>query len=359
LAAPPLKTLARIVLVGSVALLTACPPPEEPLVPDAGPGRKCVGGFLRPDGTCEAKCDPSKCVANNTCVDNKCALKCTSHDQCQKYSQSCLPANEDDTNASIFVCTNVPPTEYGDPCPNGNECALNRFCYSKGPGDALSYCTMTCLQDTHCPAGYECGFIRLPYSLCGVSGIGNNNHCGRTDAPCVDPASVPADGSGDIVRGAFCLQQRMCLKKDICASCQTDVDCSWAALPLDCVDTPESGKRCLLKCTQETDCDQDKTCQNGYCTPKTGSCTGGGFCESCRFDFDCAHYDGGYACLGNENGFHGAERACIDVRLSTPCSSSQDCPLSAGGQRGSCVNTSQGGRCFAPYNETSGSYSCY
>jgi hypothetical protein len=337
-----------IVALGVLYAAGCSPLPE---VTDAGEPRKCVGGVLKPDGTCEAKCDPSRCVANNTCVGNKCVLKCSSHTQCQRYSQSCLPTVEDDTQAAVNVCTNVETVFYGDPCPFGEECAAGLYCNRTGPGDGRSYCTPTCLADPDCPAGYECGFVRDPRELCGVSGLGESSLCGgeNNTEPCLDTSVAPTDNSGEFVRGAICLQHRLCLKKEACAQCQTDLDCSWAGL--DCVSAGADGKRCFARCIQDSDCDADKLCGEGHCIPKAGSCTGDGFCSGCRSDMDCTF---GFTCYQ----LHGNEKGCVDLRTPTSggCTSDLDCPLSPGGRRGLCIS---GGRCLPPLDQNTNALSCW
>ncbi len=304
-------------------------PPPEP--------RKCVGGVVRPDGTCEAKCDPSKCHANNTCVDNKCALTCDAHSDCNAYSQECRPAVEDDSGVQVFTCQNVPVREFGDPCPNGDECPT---CFRTGPGDAKSYCTMTCEADADCPGGYECGMVRDPHEICGTN-KGNSGFCGETDEPCIPQAELANHG---LVEGDLCAYKKMCLKKDACATCQSDVDCSWTGTK--CVAQETGEQRCAMECGQDSDCEADKLCMNGFCQPRFGACESvePRFCGPCRSDADCG--GGTWACLR----LHGNEMACIDLSFPIACSSDQDCPLSPGGKRGDCVNVGSRNGCYAPNN---------
>jgi hypothetical protein len=326
-----------------VALGVACSPdpgPATPPVPDAGPQpepKKCVGGVILEDGTCVAKCDKSKCVPGNTCVDNKCTLECTAHHQCKQYTQSCLASKEDDTERAIFVCTDVPLVEYGDPCPFGTGCA--GVCESAGPGDARSYCTVDCRKDADCPGGYECGWVRDPRNICGTN-VGNNTACGTTDQPCVPPEQVTAENG--LSSDSFCLQQQRCLKREVCAPCQTDVDCSWG-FNLACVQLLD-GKRCLQRCGQSTDCEQDKVCSGGFCSPQTDACTGNQFCSPCRYDLDCP---APYVC----GKLHGNERGCVHPRTTGFCTSNSQCPLTPNGKQGLCLAPYQGatsGFCSAP-----------
>ena len=96
------------------------------------------------DGTCEAKCDPAKCLQQapmgddpgfkNTCVNNKCQLVCTTQKDCFNQTgdnsgylantQTCASAVEDGTKAAVTVCqSNGKARGFGTPCPHGWECA--------------------------------------------------------------------------------------------------------------------------------------------------------------------------------------------------------------------------------------------
>lgn len=345
-------------LVATLGVACSAPPPPPPVVDAGEPPKKCVGGVIR-DGVCEAKCDASKCLPGNTCVDNRCVLKCAAHSECEKYTQSCLPAKEDDTGADIFTCQDVTPLEYGDPCPFGYECSGH--CHTAGPGDARSYCTVSCNVDAECPGGYECGFERAKQAVC-VNGTvvhGNSNLCDvPAGAPCVERSVIEQPDSG-YVEEDFCLQKKVCLKRESCAPCQSDVDCSWG-FDLGCAITPD-GSRCLVRCGQDSDCDDDKACVGGHCTPRAGdSCIGGGFCSPCRFDTDCGTNE---VCMS----LYGNEKACIDPRLSITCNSDADCPTGPSGAHGACLDfrqqvpstSSAYHRCYAPWSETKSAFSCY
>jgi hypothetical protein len=310
----------------------ACSPAPEPQEP-----QKCVGGVIRPDGTCEAKCVPDRCVANNTCVDNKCVLKCEAHSDCLPYSQECLPEVEDDTGAQIFTCQDVPVREFGDPCPNGNECDV---CFRSGPGDAKSYCTLLCEADADCPGGYECGMVRDPHEICGTN-KGNSGFCGTTSEPCIPSEELANYG---LVEGDLCAYKKMCLKKDVCATCETDVDCSRTGTS--CVPTESGELRCAVGCGQDSDCEADKTCWEGHCLPRFGTCESAEprFCAPCRYDADCG--GGTWGCIP----LHGAEKACIDLSFPVACDTDADCPLSPGGRRGDCISVGSRKGCYAPSN---------
>ncbi len=331
-----MKLLLPALLLAAVTVACSSDPGQEP--PDAGEPRRCVGGIILEDGTCVAKCDPSKCLPGNTCVDNKCTLECTGHSQCARYTQSCLPAKEDDSGRDIQVCTKVEPMEYGDPCPFGTGCS--DVCHSTGPGDSRSYCTVACAGDEECPAGYECGRARVARPICDT-GKGNNAICGQTKEACITREEIEASG-GRFVEGEFCLEERRCLKRDTCASCETDVDCSWG-VNLRCRELLD-GKRCLPICTEDSDCESDKQCEGAFCRPKSGACTGTQFCSPCRYDADCPET---MVC----EILRGTERACVHPKKTGFCTSSAECPTTSTGKRGVCLAPYQGatsGYCNAP-----------
>ena len=331
------------------AALAACSPSSQS---DAGQPRVCVGGVIRADGGCEAKCVASKCLANNTCVDNACALKCSSHLECDVFAQRCVAATEDDTDAGVEVCAAAPVRQIGAPCPAG-ECPAPMTCHISGPGDATAYCTRDCLTNADCPGGYECGTQRDPHAICGTT-KGNSNFCGTTTDDCWDAGYGPGTS---YLEGSYCLEHLVCLKRDDCAPCQTDLDCS---LTRDrCVDV-NGAKRCAPACTVGTDCELDKTCVQGACKPLYGACTGSGFCAPCRADSDC---EPNFEC----SHLHGNERSCVDVQFSVTCNASADCPVAPSGRHGMCLDESAQTypgdslyhRCYVPFDEASNTYTCY
>ena len=92
-------------------------------------GKACVAkGGLVENGACVAKCDPTDCLANNTCVNNECQLECTSYKDCQLGTQDCLPAKEDGTGKAIFTCQSSNKAPFATSCPFGTECAALKAC---------------------------------------------------------------------------------------------------------------------------------------------------------------------------------------------------------------------------------------
>jgi hypothetical protein len=357
-------------------------------------GGDCEGGVIV-NGKCEGKCSPDKCLPGNTCVDNACVLTCTQHADCIVGQQDCLPAKEDGTGADIMVCTATGLGPVGTPCPNKTECAtvtacllsgrscdytqcagapctkddvacgtdtacrigtcpdktacvvpacsaaecLPLTCQTNGVGDALAYCTkLDCSDDTQCPGGYACSPIRDPHTICGLMPPkGNNTTCGKTTEPCIDPSTFGKDGNS-YFEGSVCLLRKECQRRDLCAACTTDIDCTIQGQH--CVPSG-AGNHCLRTCTKTTDCQDGTSCVSGSCQPLYGSCEGKGeFCSPCINDEDCGTKGSSVACL-DVNNFVG-EKGCFDTSFSTACMVDADCPLSPGGRHGHCLADADG-----------------
>jgi hypothetical protein len=380
-------------------------------------GGACVGGILV-DGRCEGKCTPDKCIANNTCVGNRCLLKCDSHNDCYTGIQSCAPAVEDDTNVAINVCQpSGIPAPIGAPCPFGTECqaytacpdgracdyrqcsgmactrdeqacdqdpncAIGKcpdqmtactvpscpqdqckaplVCRTTGAGDADAFCTAAdCKDDNECPGGLFCGIVRDPHEICNSDPKkGNNDFCGTTAESCLDLATLPAGTS--YFEGSVCVLRRMCLRRTDCTACENDLDCS--IIPGQrCVGTGPAGadKRCLADCNTDTDCGPSYHCVSGSCAPRfPGGCKGTGqFCEPCQSDEDCGSKGSKMACVKDDLS---GERACLDLSFPTVCMSDLDCPTAPSGKHGRCIDNSASSifqRCYLPFSDEK--YSCW
>lgn len=371
------------------------------------PKEQCVGGYINPDTKeCEGKCMeegddgvflPIHCVQDNTCVGNRCVLKCDSHLDCfHDGSQNCAPAAEDETNASITACiTNGKPKGVGVACPFNTECAPYGVCASgggcdftlcggqpdtcvkdedackndpkctvgkcagdgtactvnacpmaecsplicrtSGIGDANAFCTLPgCASDDDCAGGFYCGYTRDPHSLCPDAPV--PSECGKTTEDCIDSAKL----SESLKEGSVCLQRKTCLKRTQCTPCTTDLDCSLVDSQK-CVDVGGE-TRCVKSCSVNKDCDRDSLCNNGFCTPRFGKCVGdGGFCEPCLNDEDCGGKGTNKICFE-----YNGQRACVDKTLGT-CASNADCPKSPGNNlSGTCVGNAGAGYCLPP-----------
>lgn len=403
--------------VASAALLASACDGEAP------PGDPCVGGYVTPDGVCEGKCEPDKCLEGNTCVGNRCVLVCSSHTDCYlDGSQDCLPAVEDDTKADIFTCqfpgrpagtgTGCPfGVECGnwlacpdngtcfatqcnnDPgacvqdadacdgdascvigkCPDGSGCRVNCAtdchpwleCETKGEADADAYCTKRdCAADTDCVGGYYCGIVRDPHEVCGSNPQkGNNNFCGKTNEPCLAPG---ANGTS-LFEGSLCMLRKSCLKRDQGAPCATDLDCSQIE-GQKCVSFGGE-TRCARACAQDSDCLLDAACDPGVgaCVPRFGKWAaddeGGKFCEPCKSDEDCGGAGTTWGCAELSGGM----RACFDESFPDTCTTNADCPTSPGGKHGTCLDENVGvdssssvyHHCYLPINLSDNKTTCW
>lgn len=400
----------------ATGVLGACEPEAAPF---------CLGGYIPPDSptTCEGKCTPGSCLDGNTCVGNRCVLTCASHADClADGTQDCLPAVEDDTKAAIFTCQkNEKPYGWGLICPFGSECGTfhsckdtgtfcdltacggkpeeckldeaycrNRVdcivgkchdgtgcnvltcpaadcttplsCFSTGLGDANSYCTkQDCQADSECPGGYYCGVTRDPHGICGSMNPakGDNTLCGTTSDPCVNQADIGTTDS--TFEGQLCILRKTCIKRDTCAPCESDLDCSQVPNSL-CITLPkEATKRCAPTCKTNADCGPSYEClpadaaaPNGpkACHHRFGACVGTGqFCEPCVNDTDCGPLTGSSICLEASDG----SRGCFDLKVgSLACSTNAECPTAPNGVHGECA----GGTC-APWPPSGGKGSCW
>jgi hypothetical protein len=389
----------------------------------SGCGKFCDGGFVRmvpgnDQGICEGKCDASKCLAGNTCVDNHCELQCTSHNDCDTSTQDCVPAREDDTNKSVNVCANTGKAPIGAKCPFGNECmGLNAcpdgsacdftqcggatcapdtntcgddktckaglcpdktpctvpgctmdkctplVCVGAGQADANAFCTMNeCSGDVDCPGGYYCATVHDPHAICNSTAMkGNNNFCGKTTEMCVDLTKAGPTFS----EGQYCLLHTQCRLRRECVSCSTDLDCSY--IPGAHCTTVSGAQVCTKDCKVDTDCDQSFECKDGKsCTPRFGACKGMGdmtYCDPCTSDLDCGDKSSKFACVS----LSANEHSCLDISFSTSCMSDTDCPVGPDGHHGTCLNETYQSmpgdatyhKCYAQLNTANNKASCW
>jgi len=237
-------------------------------------------------------------------------------------------------------------------CPDGNactvmpcqaaECTANLSCVTKGDADADAYCSKNdCQADADCPGGYYCGVTRDPRELCdSMPPKGNSNFCGKVsiNTPCVPTSDL---GNGNtLFEGQGCILQKTCLKRNECAPCEADIDCS-QGIANHCITMPmEAQKRCAKACNVDADCGRDFACQDSVsagkvCVHRFGACEGTGkFCEPCLDDTDCGPITGTSVCFTHNDG----QRGCGDISFPTKCVTSADCPKSPSGEPAFCVD---------------------
>jgi len=200
---------------------------------------------------------------------------------------------------------------------------------------------------------------------------GNNNFCGKTAEPCINPASPPPGTS--YFEGSGCLLRKMCLKRNDCAPCAVNNDCSLVP-GQSCTGTGPGATdmRCTQNCDPlhgDKDCGPAYHCVNSECVPRfMGGCKGTGkFCEPCLNDEDCGTKGSAVVCLVLDLS---GERACFDRAFSAPCDPAMkdaDCPQAPGGRHGHCLDESNGlspgdlayHKCYLPYDPNSNKYSCW
>jgi hypothetical protein len=383
-------------------------------------GLECPAPGIIRSGVCEGKCTPDKCVAENSCVDNRCLLRCDSLRDCYAGVQSCVAVKEDDTQFDINVCRFNGRAPFGAGCPFGDECGgilacpdggfcdplqcggngaacqLNtvecngdpncRFglcpdntpclvnacpveqckpmtCRTTGKGDADAYCTIDdCHSDAECGAGFTCAIKRDPHGICNTNPPkGDNDYCGKTAEPCIAEADFANNGA-TYFEGSLCLLRKGCVKRGQCDPCETDLDCSLFADQL-CTQVGAE-KVCTRGCFSNKDCDPDYECLTGRCIPRFGACVGTGqFCEPCRNDEDCGGKGTTMACRS----LSGDQKGCFDESFPDTCTTSADCPTSPSGKHGYCLDENLGlspgdslyHHCYVPFNLTSYKTSCW
>jgi hypothetical protein len=337
---------------------------------DGTPGKDCaaLGGIALAadgDGTteCVEKCDPSKCVENNVCVNNECKRLCETQDECLQalkgdaVNQRCDLVVTDSAKGvldgdSFSVCVDIDvPLEAGIPCPGGTECdAFGMRCITQGVEDGEAYCAnLDCADDSGCLSGYACIPIRVPAGTAGAT----------------------------VTQGPVSLLQNACIKRAPCSPCVTNDDCSESASDLSCI-TLGTENFCSKSCLSNDDCPSDFSCytEAGFCLPKSGSCrppATNNFCYNCVHDLDCSPSGGTAACYNLAAG----QKACMDFG-GPSCSGNGDCAASPSGRAASCMTPAAWqvdvvgelynnaipesdlvNQCFAPFFSSQSAFQCW
>jgi hypothetical protein len=340
---------------------------------------------------CEGKCEPSSCVTDNTCVGNRCRLRCDAHSDCfsalegDAVNQGCYPVQTDSETGLndgeiAFICVESMKTpDAGRGCPGGDECAAYSACPDGTPcvpgsagacpaeqckpltcqnqGDDTFCTTVDCTKDDDCAPGFGCGVVRLENKICGTTK--------GSEEPCIDPANNAATGA-TFQEGPTSLLRNACVKREPCSPCASDVDCADAGMS--CV-TIGGGTFCAKPCTGDAECPRDFTCSaESVCVPRSGTCkppATDNFCFNCLTDLDCGPA-GPDSTVGCEEFFDG-QRGCFDFSFSTTCVTDEDCPASPSGARGQCLDEGEGvppgnelyQKCFAPFDPVVQDYQCW
>ncbi|NUP06459.1 MAG: hypothetical protein HOW73_10410 [Polyangiaceae bacterium] len=407
--ASPVRALTVVGLAGLFATIisaAACGDSGTSTDDDSPPPNTCDGGVIV-DGVCEGKCTPDKCLEGNVCVGNRCMLQCTTNTECHSPAQgnpdlqSCEPNRADSETGlndgeSVSVCTEVKlALNFAKPCPGGNECddagnpadsacpdgspctdgeggencsaaeCRPLICKTTGEGDADAYCTTNdCTEDAHCGPGMYCGIARAPNPICGNEDKCNPNFCDDS-LPCIAPADFNKDGA-TYQEGPIALLRNQCLKREPCAPCEDNADCS-VRPDMACVTLGEEHV-CAKTCADDDDCPNDFFCvvDAGFCVPRSGQCKPpptDNFCYSCLNDLDCGNASNAIACVETNAG----QRACFDNSFPDTCTTDDDCPESPSGKHGECLDEQEGvdpssgayHRCYLPFFPGPGSFECW
>jgi hypothetical protein len=244
------------------------------------------------------KCDPTKCLEGNICVQDKCMLQCARHYDCPDGYDCRTVADQ-----SVCVANNLPfeQGKFGYSCGvNGQVDCTGGFLCVGGAGDPSSYCTrQDCAADGDCPGEYFCGNRDI---------------------------REPADGGDGPVKTV-----KACLKRTFCAPATSLVDCA----DVDAVFMTEAGGGgyCVKSCSGEdpNGCGLDNGCyQMGdgqfLCLPRSRSCAPTHeYCGRCASRADCPS---GAICY--YNAFSKDRYCAID------CPAAGNCPNTPGGQPSGC-----------------------
>jgi hypothetical protein len=342
------------------------------------------------------------CPFGNECLDAHQLFACPNGAPCDppNGTPSCPPmgdgnADGTDDNAcqkDLAACRGNAECAVGrcgitrSPCSLTPQCDANLCqplgCLGAGAGDADAYCTRyDCTADTDCPGGFYCGAVRVNADICGVDdkGPSYSGICGEADdaGPCVEPADFAKDGA-TYFEGPLCLMRNACMKREPCATCTTNVDCT--ALPDQrCARNGDQSTACGRICNPvngDDDCEPNYRCDPGgllvpesgptgaygACVHRFGACKGtGNFCEPCLDDRDC----GGAICYPAT----GNELACLQIPFEDSCpgGSNSECPQAPGGSYGTCLDEADGVTpdssaylmCFLPIDSGTGKSGCW
>lgn len=342
---------------------------------------QCAAQTACPDGTpcttapsCTCELDEAACGEDARCNKGKCA---------------------EDGAACIFNRCTVA------------ECQPLRCVGFAGEGDALAYCSLyECDTDDQCQPGFYCGTDRDPTDICNddTNPDFQDALCGASSEPCVDPATAgPAYSAGTI-----CLMRKTCLKRDECAPCSENLDCSFGDGDLCAAHAGDNV--CARICNDDSNCSPDEACvpyapstakatgapqtcgasphidcidpavdcptpgdtcvPRNVCVPRSGKCDGsdlpagdGKFCAHCLRDTDCGPADSGWVCEPDDNG----DNHCFDRSFPWTCGTDADCPLAPSGRNGHCITANDPfgsnlvGRCWIPERAApfTGSFGCW
>ncbi len=274
--------------------------------------------------TSKSGCDSSKCAAQNACIAEVDPVTHQSDTKCRRLCQSlsdpntgcpdnytCSPDAAGATYCSANTVAYAPAKgQWGAACnpmkglDANPDCDLagGFWCNGEAPTDGAAYCTQfDCTDDRQCGAGYYCGTInRFPNVQTTVRKIGNT--------------------------------VKVCLKRDYCAPCRTDLDC----LPVSnsvshCVADKDGLPICAPECSADKGCNTEAFCAavdgvtSKVCYPRAGKCIGdGGLCAPCQADSDCLKNNVQGACVRGE---YNTEKSCA-VPSVKPCFDAMTMPVS-------------------------------
>jgi hypothetical protein len=283
---------------------------------DAGKGLKCQAGActLVPSGPGEPCSDTRSCVDGLGCHNDRCLYGCDRIQGSCAEGYECLGiANQAVKGVCVPVHPEAGDAQYGAACPAGaTSCNADAGFVCVGTkGDANAYCSKKdgCTTDEECPSGFWCGATTSPK--------------GKTDIDFDNPV-------------------RICMRREFCGPCNSDVDCSYQ-LGAICAPDINGEKFCSLPCDPEKNsCIIGASCITGddggtFCRPDVGYCHSAEpkGCDPCRIDADCGPNS---LCREGSFGYKPTVRWC-----STPCGEPDEdgknpCPVAPNGNEMVCLD---------------------
>jgi len=278
-----------------------------------------AGSGAARSGPCssDATCDTAH---GFSCTAGECRYPCRTHYDCDGQGVCERVTDSEGTRLGTFCALfeePLPAGQYYTHCPSYTECDASAgfVCLGAGVGDADAYCSTGCQADADCPTGLFCN--------------------GVTDA----------NGG----------EKLYCVRRQFCATCETDADCLTISGQL-CASDQSGEKICTKLCDAGVDscpwgnaaiCGSwDAAVGGTTCAHRYGSCHGEGKgCEPCVRDEDCptgfcygSSYTGERWCIDNS-----VDCNCDDLETSQHiCSNGNGCPRTPGGLKMSCYDNSRG-----------------
>ena len=362
---------------------------------DDEPATTVCKGVKRADGKCYQKCDPATCAENTECVttdlakEGDCMSTCTKTEECL-LGAACTEQTRQGTTEKAMFCTprlyltddsgkpKVPGLP-GDTCASNAECddghnvlCVDGKCASVAPCGGLKDCApgsgtacvskdgkLGCFTTKDRGPGQHGSFCPNGAGDCDkANGFVCLGAAGDIDAYCAKKGADACTADADCGPGFWCGETTpvddknnklwdqtapTCLRRNFCAPCSADLDCSQQTGAV-CVPDADGEKFCSLPCDPtKPSCRRGSECVDTgagafACRPITGAChakAAPSGCDACRIDKDCGPLG---VCRGSKEGFQPTVPTCA-----TPCGPKDEngkatCPKAPNGFEMVCLD---------------------